>query len=46
MIKDLRRMHRDHCGSPGPPDDHLPERDLGNVSSILESWVTRFPKYD
>jgi hypothetical protein len=29
-------MHKDHYGPPGPPDDHLPKRVLGNVWSILE----------
>jgi hypothetical protein len=29
-------MHRDHYGPPGPPDDHLLERAIGNVYSILE----------
>jgi hypothetical protein len=41
MTKDIRRMHRDHYAPPGPPDDHLPERVLCNVWSILELWVTR-----
>jgi hypothetical protein len=36
MTKDLRRMHMDRYGSPDPPDDHLPERVLGNVFSVLE----------
>jgi hypothetical protein len=30
-LKELRRMRRDRYGSPDPPDDHLLERDLGNV---------------
>jgi hypothetical protein len=34
-------MHMDRYGPPGPPDDHLPERVLGNVWSVLEQWVTR-----
>jgi hypothetical protein len=34
-------MHRDHYGPPGPLDDHLPERVLGNVWSVLEPWVIR-----
>jgi hypothetical protein len=41
MTKDLRRMHRDHYGPLGPLDDHLPERVLGNVWSVLEPWVIR-----
>jgi hypothetical protein len=35
-LKELHRMHRDHHGSPDPIDDHLLERDLGNVCSVLE----------
>jgi hypothetical protein len=34
--KELRRMHRDHHGYPYLIDDHLPERVLGNVCSVLE----------
>jgi hypothetical protein len=34
-------MHMDHYGPPGPPDDHLPQRVLDNVWSVLEPWVTR-----
>jgi hypothetical protein len=41
MIKYLRRMHMDHYGPSGRPDDHLSESVLGNVWSVLESWVTR-----
>jgi hypothetical protein len=37
---DLRRIHRDHHGSPDSPDDHLSERVLGNVWSVLEPLVT------
>jgi hypothetical protein len=33
-------MHMDHYGPPGPPDDHLPQRVLDNVQSVLEPWVT------
>jgi hypothetical protein len=42
MTKDLRRMHRGHHGHPGPSDDHLPERVLGNVWSVLEPGVAHF----
>jgi hypothetical protein len=35
-LKELSRMHKDHYGSPDPPDDHLPERDLDNVWSVHE----------
>jgi hypothetical protein len=36
MTKDLHRMQMDHCGPPGPPDDHLSKRVLGNIWSVLE----------
>jgi hypothetical protein len=36
QLKELCRMHMDRYGSPGPLDDHLPERDLNNVLSVLE----------
>jgi hypothetical protein len=29
-------MHKGHHGSPDLTDDHLPERDLGNVWSVLK----------
>jgi hypothetical protein len=35
-LKELRRMHMDHHGSPDSIDDHLPERVLRNVCSILK----------
>jgi hypothetical protein len=35
-LKELCRMHMGHHGSPNPIDDHLPERYLGNVWSVLE----------
>jgi hypothetical protein len=35
-LKELCRMHRRYHGSPDLIDDHLPERVLGNVCSILE----------
>jgi hypothetical protein len=35
-LNELRRMHRDHHGSPDPIDDHLLERVLCNVCSVLE----------
>jgi hypothetical protein len=41
MTKDLRRMHKGHHGHPGPSDDHLSERVLGNVWSVFEPRVTR-----
>jgi hypothetical protein len=31
-------IHRDHHGCPDSIDDHLPERILGNVWSILEPY--------
>jgi hypothetical protein len=34
--KELRRMHMDHHGYPDLIDDHLPERVLSNVCSVLE----------
>jgi hypothetical protein len=37
-LKELRRMYRDHHGSPDPIDDHLPERVLCNVS-VLEPSI-------
>jgi hypothetical protein len=36
-LKELRGMHRDHHGYVDLIDDHLPERVLGNVCSVLES---------
>jgi hypothetical protein len=36
QLKELRRMYRDHHGYPDLIDDHLPERVLGNVCSVLE----------
>jgi hypothetical protein len=36
QLKELRRMHRGHHGYPDLIDAHLPERDLGNVWSVLE----------
>jgi hypothetical protein len=38
QLKELRIMHRDHHRSPDPIDDHLVERVLGNVCSVLEPW--------
>jgi hypothetical protein len=35
-LKELCRMQRDLHGSLDPIDDHLPERVLGNVCSVLE----------
>jgi hypothetical protein len=35
-LKELRRMHMDHHRYPDLIDDHLPERVLGNVYSVLE----------
>jgi hypothetical protein len=35
-LKELRRMYRDHHGYPDLIDDHLSERVLGNVCSVLE----------
>jgi hypothetical protein len=35
-LKELRRMHGDHHGYPDLIDDHLSERVLGNVCSVLE----------
>jgi hypothetical protein len=35
-LKELRRMHRDHHGSLVLIDDHLCERVLSNVYSILK----------
>jgi hypothetical protein len=35
-LKELHRMHRGHHGYPDLIDDHLSERDLGNVLSVLE----------
>jgi hypothetical protein len=35
-LKELRRMHMGHHRSPDPIDDHLPERVLDNVYSVLE----------
>jgi hypothetical protein len=32
-------MHEGHHGHPGPSNDHLPERVLGNVWSVLEPGV-------
>jgi hypothetical protein len=29
-------MHMDHYDPPSPPDDHLPERVLTNIWSVLE----------
>jgi hypothetical protein len=39
--KDLHRMHSDHYGPPGPPDDHLPERVSIMSGVLLNHWVTR-----
>jgi hypothetical protein len=36
LLKELHIMHRDHHGSPDLIDDHLPERVLDNVCSVLE----------
>jgi hypothetical protein len=35
-LKELCRVHGDHHGSPDLIDDHLSERVLGNVCSVLE----------
>jgi hypothetical protein len=35
-LKELHRMHRSHHESLDLTNDHLPERDLGNVWSVLE----------
>jgi hypothetical protein len=36
QTKDLHRMHMDRHGSLDPSDDHLSERVLRNVWSVLE----------
>jgi hypothetical protein len=36
LLKELHRMHKGHHRYPDPIDDHLPERVLGNVCSVLE----------
>jgi hypothetical protein len=35
-LKELRRMHRGHHEYLDLIDDHLPERDLGNICTVLE----------
>jgi hypothetical protein len=44
-LKELHRVHMDHHGYPDLIDDHLPERVLGNVYSVLEPSGNTLKEY-